>query len=359
MAKRSDGPGGALTFDVVIATRNRPDALALSIPLILGQSRQPEKLIVIDSSDDHVPVAEVVAKATAGWPGAVIVEASPKGLPLQRNRGLAHATADVVIFPDDDSLFHPGASAAIMAVYEADTEGRVAGVCAAETLTPPEGVLEGSGYRMSAAHERDAARRGLRNRIEKRFSQLNPVLLIGRILRDRRLPAHGPLGPRQSAVEYMTGFRMSFRRAVIAASGFDATLPGYALLEDIDASLTAARAGLLIGALEAKIFHYRFPGGRGDMFAWGVFSVLNRAYVVQKQLNIGGFSDPEARQIRTNLHAFIRLKLLQSLAGLARAGGRAQWRGAWAAARAARSFPDIAPERLSQEYSRIWNRLTG
>jgi hypothetical protein len=28
-----------LTFDTVIATRNRPEALALSIPLILGQSR--------------------------------------------------------------------------------------------------------------------------------------------------------------------------------------------------------------------------------------------------------------------------------------------------------------------------------
>ena len=46
-----------LDFDVVIATRNRPQALELSIPLILGQSRQPKKLIVIDSSDDQTRVA--------------------------------------------------------------------------------------------------------------------------------------------------------------------------------------------------------------------------------------------------------------------------------------------------------------
>jgi hypothetical protein len=52
---------------VVIATRNRPEALALTIPLILGQSRQPEKLIVIDSSNDHGPVADVVARVTASW----------------------------------------------------------------------------------------------------------------------------------------------------------------------------------------------------------------------------------------------------------------------------------------------------
>ena len=50
---------------MVIATRNRPEALALSIPLILGQSRKPRKLIVIDSSDDHAPVAEAVAETVA------------------------------------------------------------------------------------------------------------------------------------------------------------------------------------------------------------------------------------------------------------------------------------------------------
>ncbi|MGF6862350.1 hypothetical protein ABIE69_002936 [Rhodobacteraceae bacterium MBR-64] len=62
-----------LTFDTVIATRNRPEALALSIPLILGQSRQPEKLIVIDSSDDHHAVKSVVEKAVRDWPGEVIL----------------------------------------------------------------------------------------------------------------------------------------------------------------------------------------------------------------------------------------------------------------------------------------------
>ena len=69
-------PARRLDFDVVIATRNRPQALALSIPLILGQSRPPEKLIVIDSSDDHAAVAGIVAETVAravaesGWKAA-------------------------------------------------------------------------------------------------------------------------------------------------------------------------------------------------------------------------------------------------------------------------------------------------
>jgi glycosyltransferase involved in cell wall biosynthesis len=103
-------PAQRLDFDVVIATRNRPQALALSIPLILGQSRQPRKLIVIDSSDDHAAVAKVVGETTAGWGGTVIVEHSGPGAAYQRNRGLVHVESEIVLFPDDDSLFHPGTS---------------------------------------------------------------------------------------------------------------------------------------------------------------------------------------------------------------------------------------------------------
>ena len=73
------GAPDRLGFDVVIATRNRAEALALSIPLILAQSRQPERLIVIDSSDDHAPVKAAVAQAAEGWPGTVIVEHSAPG----------------------------------------------------------------------------------------------------------------------------------------------------------------------------------------------------------------------------------------------------------------------------------------
>ena len=50
----------------------------------------------------------------------------------------------MVLFPDDDSLFHPGTSEAILRAYELDTEGRIAGVCAADALEPPPGALAGA-----------------------------------------------------------------------------------------------------------------------------------------------------------------------------------------------------------------------
>ena len=118
----------SLTFDTMIATRNRPEALAPSIPLILGQSRQPERLIVIDSSDNHTPVAETVARATRDWPGEVTVEHTDPGSAYQRNRGLAHVRADIVFFPDDDSMLYPGTTEAIMRAYELDDDGKIAGL---------------------------------------------------------------------------------------------------------------------------------------------------------------------------------------------------------------------------------------
>lgn len=361
-AAAADAGRTRLSFDVVIATCNRPQALALSIPLILAQSRLPERLIVIDSSDDHAPVAAMVAQTTVGWPGQVIVEQAARGLPYQRNRGLTHVQADVVIFPDDDSLFHPGTSEAILEAYERDTTCAVAGVCAAPVNYPPSGTLPEGTYAMTAAHRRDAKNQRLRNRIEKMFSHAKPVLYLGQVLRAHQimrqpLPAW-LVRPDYSLVEYMTGFRMSFRTALIKEVGFDSAMSGYALSEDVDASLAVARQGLLVGALQARVYHHRFPGGRPDPYVWGVITVLNRAYVVLKHAADGGLSEPEARAARSRLVWFMRLKLLTTVpAALRSPAGRARFRGAWDAAKEARGMLDLPQAELSAVYRAACKRL--
>jgi hypothetical protein len=49
-----------MDFDIVIVTRNRQRVLPISIPLMLSQSRLPQKFIIIDSSDNHHEVRQVV-----------------------------------------------------------------------------------------------------------------------------------------------------------------------------------------------------------------------------------------------------------------------------------------------------------
>jgi len=347
-----------LTFDVVIATRNRPEALALSIPLLLEQSRQPDQLIVIDSSENHETVARVVAETTKGWAGTVIVEHSKPGLPHQRNLGLAHVTADIVFFPDDDSLLYPGASEAIMTAYERDVEGCVAAVCAAEALVPPSGAAIDQGYQMSSEHRRKARFRLLRNRAERKLSQLNPGLYLGNVFKLRRQAPDWLEIENCVGVEYMTGFRMSFRVGCIKAVGFDDTLQDYALNEDVEASFAVARDGLLIGALNAQIYHHRFPGGRGNGYTLGAISVLNQAYVVLKHAVDGQIGKKQNKAVRRRLKTFIRLKILVALLGVGSGYGRERLRGTLAAAGPALRLIRVPRSELVVAYRAALDKLS-
>ena len=346
-----------LSFDIVIATRNRPEALALSIPLMLSQSRQPGKLIVIDSSDDHAPIAEAVANATAEWTGAVIVEHTLPGLPLQRNIGLAHVTADVVIFPDDDSLFYPGTSQAIIEVYERDTEGIIAGVCAVPELSPPPGVLPAGSYQMTETHQREAHGQRLRSRLNKRLSHLNPARYLGQILMARQKRPEWVGTFEVPLVEYMTGFRMSFRADRIRAVGFDETLSGYALNEDVDASLAVAHDGLLVGARPARIYHHRFPGGRPEPFRNAAIGVLNPVYVISKHIAGSSLSETEKRRIRARLRGFMRLRLLAAVLAAFRSGGAKRLMGTLAAYREGFCLLSVPPSELSKAYKAAEQRI--
>lgn len=347
----TEAPVQPLTFDVVIATRNRPEALALSIPVILAQSRQPERLIVIDSSDHHSPVKTVVEEAVQDWQGDVTIVHSAKGLPYQRNIGLTHVTGDIVIFPDDDSFFYPGAFARILDVYETDRAGLITGVCAAEVMVPPDGLEIGASYDMAASHHREARTRRLRNRMEKRMSALKPALYIGKRLSESHVTPAWLAGMDAVPVEYMTGFRMSFRSAAIKAVQFDDALRNYGLDEDVDASLSVARAGLVVGARQAKVYHHRFPSGRGNGYSLGVTEVLNRIYVGLKHGYLGPFHAADRRHIRRMLVGFMIIKTLVALPGVRSEFGRARIRGALAALRASGLLLSAPADALETRYN--------
>jgi GT2 family glycosyltransferase len=363
-------PARRLDFDVVIATRNRPEALALSIPLILGQSRRPQRLVVVDSSDDHAPVAAAVAEAVAaaradggadggaggGWDGAVIVEHSGSGSAYQRNLGLAHVEAEVVIFPDDDSLFHPGTSEAIMRAYELDTEGRIAGVCAADALEPPPGVLPAARYDMTPGQKRGARIMGLRNRVERRFAALNPTLYLGEVLMARAAPLDWFAAENCVLVESMTGYRMSFRTEVIRAAPFDETLKDYALHEDLDASFAAMRLGSLVGARNARVYHHRFPSARGDAYTLGLTVVMNRAYVALKHVHDAGLAPAEAARARALIRQFCRLKLVQTLPRAYRGRDREHLQGVLAGLQGVRAMLDAPRDALPAIYAETMAR---
>lgn len=355
-----------LVFDVVIATRNRPEALGLSIPLILSQSRLPERLIVIDSSEDHAPVLAAVRKAVSSGPrkfqGQVIVEQSEAGAALQRNRGLRHVASDIVFFPDDDSLFHPGTSEEIMAVYERDIKRRIAGVCSREAETPPANVLPEKVYKIKRGESQFSVSASLKRMISNRFTSLNPILYIGNIFADRARRSDFDLSWMSAEdcvlVGYMTGFRMTFRTDYIrAAGGLDETLRGYAIVEDTEACFAMSRFGCLVGARKAAIYHHKFPAGRGGGYMLGGKTIANRAYIIAKHIIDGKLSEREARTARRKMRIYCWFKALSGLASCGSSYKRDHLRGVVAAWRGVHVILDSPRSTLAERYRQLMVRI--
>ena len=281
-----------MEFDVVVATRNRPDLLAPTLRSILAQDRLPARLIIVDSSDDPAPVREVVQQASANKPVVATAVHSGPGLTRQRNVGLARVEAPVVMFPDDDVIWAPGATEAVMRIYERDEQHRIAGVALQEVRTPPEGYPEVEQNRQSKNLSTELIYRfsPLRARLE-RFVQENPIILRGRQLLDEQLAGNpAPQWLRDvhaHPIPAMIGFKMTFRTDAIRASGFDEELCPYSVYEDNDACLSAQRHGILVEAEDALVFHNRAPGGRAPRIATGVMLLLNPTYITCKHSPVG------------------------------------------------------------------------
>lgn len=107
------------TVSVVIPAYNSRDTIQQAIATARAQTLRPSQIIVVDdkSKDDTVQQAEAVA-----GPDLVIVRCPVNGGGgAARNRGIEHATGDVVAFLDADDLWAPNKLANQMALLRTQT----------------------------------------------------------------------------------------------------------------------------------------------------------------------------------------------------------------------------------------------
>lgn len=275
--------GRPLTYSVVVVTRNRPDILRIALPTHLRQAQRPERIVVVDASDNPGPNEQLVSSLGAESGAWIRHVRASAGIPAQRNEGLTWIDSDVVMFADDDSIVFPGTHDRVMEVYSSDTSARYGGVCAFEALAPPSGLFE-----PEAAVRHRGVKEVLRQKVapllrfnEERLAPPDPMKCVARRLAEC-LPADGPgLDTGEvKPVEWMTGFRMSFRTNLIRDIGFNERLVRYALYEDVDACLAVLERGShLVAARNALVYHHRAPDRRTGGYEMGVLLLLNRAYV--------------------------------------------------------------------------------
>lgn len=227
---------------VIVCTKDRPEALALCLESVRNQSRRPDVVMVVDSSEGNGP-----RRLVESLPGVVYVRSEP-GLTHQRNRGVAAlpADVDVVHFIDDDVVLESDYFAALGAVFVDPRVDGAGGVVTNLELPSPR-ILD-------RVFMQDSPRRGA-------------LLPNG-----RNIMAHGFSVP--TAVDWLSGCSMSFRRQVLELHPFDESVG--IVGEDVDYALRIGPNARLLAVPAARLEHRQSPVNRVTAQAWNGQLILQR-----------------------------------------------------------------------------------
>jgi GT2 family glycosyltransferase len=229
-----------MTSDVlVLCTRHRAGEVRTCLETVRVQTRVPDRVLVVDSSDDD-ETARVVADFAAIWPMGSLIEHrwADRGLTLQRTVGIDATTEEIVHFIDDDTVLEPGYFEGIVDAFVADPDAKLGGVGGFVTDQPPHNFR-----RVDALLGLDAAAEGV-------------VLPSGRNVRVYTQPRE-PI-----AVDWLSGCAMSFRRAVFATERPNLDLVHSGNGEDVELSYRVRQHWGLIVTPRARMEHHESPVGR-------------------------------------------------------------------------------------------------
>jgi GT2 family glycosyltransferase len=243
-------------FSVVVATRNRPDELREALRSIAGCEPPPFEIVVVDGDDGRSAEPVVEEFGGDGIP-RVLYSPSPPGLSVQRNRGVAIASGEALVFLDDDVTLDPGFFRALAEAYE---DGSVVG--ATGRVIEPQARHFGA----KSSRVRNLLFPGGREGSMTEFGY------------PRRI-----LDPdRERDVEWMQGCCMSARAEAARTVPHDERIPPEFEGEDEDFSYRLSRLGRL-RYVPGAVLHHRqlgFRHSRGRSFDRNV--VLARTFLFRK-----------------------------------------------------------------------------
>lgn len=275
-------------WSLVLSTYGRAEMLRSCLQAAIAQTYPPDEVIVVDASPDWADsrdraMTEIAPRApNLRWQ---YVQAERTSLPAQRNQGIALARSPILFMIDDDSIMYPDCAEEILKVYAADTRHKVAAIGACEVWAMPELADSISAINHSAQSAIRAASTsastqpspGWRRRLASWYDRGEASFLpYDGSWPDRQVPPECTLFD-VSPVRTINGFRMSFRRDVIAAEKFSDWFASYAPLEDLDATYRVSRRGVLLAAHRAKLRHLSTPTARIKQFSVAAQWVMSSA----------------------------------------------------------------------------------
>jgi len=250
------------TSSVILCTRNRHDDLKRCLRSLHAQTASAMQLIIVDSSDTPVTtdatIVQLCDQIKQKNTQVLLLHTAP-GLPSQRNRGIAHAHADILYFFDDDVELEPAYLERMNEVFEqypqfAGGMGRVMNVSKAPSW---------------------------KYRLFRSFFLLSQDYASGHFTWSG-MPTHVFGTHHWQSVEVLSGCCMAYRRQVFTHHVFDEQLGGYAYMEDCDFSRRVSYQSPLFFNPAARLSHFHSPINRDAVVKNRAMLMHNYSYLFFK-----------------------------------------------------------------------------
>ncbi len=254
-------------ISVIICTRNRLDDFQVALESLLNQSRLPNEVLVVDSSDSR-EVEEYIGSISI--PVKVNYIHSEPGLTLQRNVGVRSSEGDLIIFFDDDVDLDESYLSEVEKIFVCDAKDEI-GAVGGRIVSPHSEHSKSILYWLGP----------------KIFSLIRLVFgLVGNgsgRFRWSGMPTHPVTSSSSKNIECLSGCCMAFRREVFKKVTFDEALIRYGLMEDADISKQVLDAGYKIYyQASAHLIHHVSPSNRLQRWQWAEMTVVNYDYLFRK-----------------------------------------------------------------------------
>jgi glycosyltransferase involved in cell wall biosynthesis len=235
-----------LAYSAVIPTKDRPDAIGEAIRVLLGQTRLPQRIVVVDASArPYAPPDEPAAGVE------VVVVASRPSTSAQRNFGAREVETPIVLFLDDDVRLPPDYAETVLALWEAAGLEALGGVAGTPAVVPRQGPV---------------------SRALRRLLMLNYVDPSGEAMTLRRSGnvRYVPEPRRAVRVPALGAGATAYRTDLVRAHPFDERFEGYAPGEDLEMAFRVGQAAPLLQTPEVRWEHLWDPRERASPTRWHV-----------------------------------------------------------------------------------------
>jgi len=260
---REGAGGGDVRIAIVICTKDRPEALRETLRSVWSQSRAPDELLIIDDGRmDDATQADIARDAAHASTRFIYHRKNEPGLTRSRNVAAQQASADVLVYLDDDVTCAANLVEEIATIMADSRVAAVSPVIEEPRLGGRTAQLWQLGYRIAGWWR-------VRPDVNAVVRGAPPTILAWEPHRVRPLI-------------YLSGAAMALRRDVVLANPFDETLTQYALGEDREMGYRLAPSHWMLEARNTSVVHRRETGGRGDPRRFGFMTSRNYLYILTK-----------------------------------------------------------------------------